>query len=471
LFRALPRPIVSLGPLHLYREMDWLSKAKEMQDKAVQLETDGQLLQAVQTYRQAIQIWEYVHKHELNPHLKPNWGGRLKDLREHTDALEARLKPGAVPAAAAAGGAAAAMAPRPPPTDSGSSASPAGSGGAPPPAAAETPEDKEKEALRRGLEGAIMTSKPNVKWEDIAGLHAAKEALQETVILPALHPELFVGAREPWHGILLYGPPGTGKSCLAKACATEADATFFSISSSDLVSKWMGESEKLVRNLFEMAREQKPSIIFIDEVDSLCGARGESSESDAGRRIKTEFLAQMDGVGKSKEGLLVLGATNTPWDMDSAIRRRFERRIYIPLPEAEARVVMLKIHMKDTPTLMQQADLESLGNRCAGFSGADLQILVRQAAMVPLRRDMRAKTFKQVSALEGGVQKIYWTSCSPGEPGALEKTWKDIPKGEYLPHMMSMADFEVALDACRPSVGPEDLKAHEEYTAQYGMEG
>merc|ERR550537_965087 len=125
-----------------------------------------------------------------------------------------------------------------------------------------------------------MTEKPNVRWDDVAGLKSAKDALQETVILPTTFPQLFTGKREPWHGILLYGPPGTGKSFLAKACATEADATFFSISSSDLVSKWMGESERLVRQLFEMAREEKPAIIFIDEIDSLCGSRSEG-DSDA----------------------------------------------------------------------------------------------------------------------------------------------------------------------------------------------
>lgn len=157
--------------------------------------------------------------------------------------------------------------------------------------------------------GAILSETPNVAWDDVAGLHTAKEALKEAVILPIKFPHLFTGKRTPWRGILLYGPPGTGKSFLAKAIATEAKSTFFSVSSSDLVSKWMGESERLVKQLFSMAREAKPSIIFIDEVDSLCGTRGEG-ESEASRRIKTEFLVQMQGVGNDGAGVLVLGATN-----------------------------------------------------------------------------------------------------------------------------------------------------------------
>jgi vacuolar protein-sorting-associated protein 4 len=194
--------------------------------------------------------------------------------------------------------------------------------------------------------GAILSEKPNVRWDDVAGLDGAKEALKEAVILPIKFPHLFTGKRVPWRGILLYGPPGTGKSFLAKAVATEADSTFFSVSSSDLVSKWMGESERLVKNsflgnslslqhvtqpflvifrlvkqLFKMARENKPAIIFIDEVDSLCGTRGEG-ESEASRRIKTEFLVQMNGVGNETDGILVLGASNIPWQLDSAIRRR-----------------------------------------------------------------------------------------------------------------------------------------------------
>ncbi len=182
--------------------------------------------------------------------------------------------------------------------------------------------DSDTKKLKDALQSVIVSETPNVRWEDIAGLDGAKEALKEAVILPIKFPHMFVGKRTPWRGILLYGPPGTGKSYLAKAVATEAQSTFFSVSSSDLVSKWMGESERLVKQLFQMARDSKPAIIFIDEVDSLCGSRGEG-ESEASRRIKTEFLVQMQGVGNNMDGILVLGATNIPWQIDSAIRRRF----------------------------------------------------------------------------------------------------------------------------------------------------
>ena len=149
----------------------------------------------------------------------------------------------------------------------------AGAGGSGDPKA-----DAEKDKLKSALAGAIQSEKPNVKWDDVAGLEAAKAALKEAVILPARFPQLFTGKRRPWKGILLYGPPGTGKSYLAKAVATEANSAFFAVSSSDLVSKWQGESERLVKTLFEMGREQKPSVIFIDEIDSLCSNRSEGGE-------------------------------------------------------------------------------------------------------------------------------------------------------------------------------------------------
>lgn len=207
--------------------------------------------------------------------------------------------------------------------------------------------------------------------------------LQEAVIYPIKYPEIFTGKRKPWKGILLYGPPGTGKSFLAKACATEAEGQFFSVSSSDLVSKYLGESERLVKSLFEMARERKPAVIFIDEIDSLCGQRGDGN--DATTRVKTEFLVQMDGVGHDDSGVLVLGATNCPWSLDIAMRRRFERRVYIALPDAPARNVLFKVHLGQTPHNLQEADFERLAAMSEGFSGSDIKTLVTAVLMEPVR--------------------------------------------------------------------------------------
>ncbi|KAK2193544.1 hypothetical protein NP493_10g05019 [Ridgeia piscesae] len=316
---------------------------------------------------------------------------------------------------------------------------------------------------------------PNIRWDDVAGLHAAKEALKEAVILPIKFPHLFTGKRTPWRGILLFGPPGTGKSYLAKAVATEANnSTFFSVSSSDLVSKWLGESERLVRNLFELARTHKPSIIFIDEVDSLCGSRSET-ESESARRIKTEFLVQMQGVGQENDGILVLGATNIPWTLDSAIRRRFEKRIYIPLPDALARSEIFKIHIGNTPHNLMQQDIMALGHKTDGFSGADISIVVRDALMQPVRRVQSATHFMKVrgpSPLDNTViLDDLLTPCSPGAPGAIAMSWMDVPAEKLLEPIISMKDMTDSLATCKPSVSQDGLKKMQDFANDFGQEG
>ncbi|XP_075682823.1 vacuolar protein sorting-associated protein 4B [Rhinoderma darwinii] len=336
-------------------------------------------------------------------------------------------------------------------------------------------EDPEKKKMQSQLQGAIVMEKPNVNWNDVAGLEGAKEALKEAVILPIKFPHLFTGKRTPWRGILLFGPPGTGKSYLAKAVATEANnSTFFSISSSDLVSKWLGESEKLVKNLFQLAREHKPSIIFIDEVDSLCGSRSEN-ESEAARRIKTEFLVQMQGVGVDNEGILVLGATNIPWVLDSAIRRRFEKRIYIPLPEEHARTDMFKLNLGTTSHSLTDADFRELGKRTNGYSGADVSIIVRDAFMQPVRKVQSATHFKKVqgkSPLDPNVIcDDLLTPCSPGDPNAVEMTWMEVPGSKLLEPVVSMADMMRSLSNTKPTVNDQDLEKLKKFTDDFGQEG
>uniref|UniRef100_A0A3Q2C9V1 Katanin p60 subunit A-like 2 n=1 Tax=Cyprinodon variegatus TaxID=28743 RepID=A0A3Q2C9V1_CYPVA len=190
----------------------------------------------------------------------------------------------------------------------------------------------------------IYLHNPNVRWEDIIGLEDAKRLVKEAVVYPIKYPQLFTGILSPWKGLLLYGPPGTGKTMLAKAVATECRTTFFNISASSIVSKWRGDSEKLVRVLFELARYHAPSTIFLDELESVMGQRGISlgyREHEGSRRIKTELLIQMDGLATSEDLVFVLAASNLPWELDHGMLRRLEKRILVNLPSSAARQAMI----------------------------------------------------------------------------------------------------------------------------------
>uniref|UniRef100_A0A2L2XZF5 Vacuolar protein sorting-associated protein 4B n=1 Tax=Parasteatoda tepidariorum TaxID=114398 RepID=A0A2L2XZF5_PARTP len=336
-------------------------------------------------------------------------------------------------------------------------------------------DDLEKKKLTYQLEGAIVVEKPNIKWSDVAGLEGAKEALKEAVILPIKFPHLFTGKRKPWKGILLFGPPGTGKSFLAKAVATEANnSTFFSVSSSSLVSKWLGESEKLVKNLFEMGRQQKPSIIFIDEIDSLCSSRSDN-ESESARRIKTEFLVQMQGVGTDNDGILVLGATNIPWVLDAAIRRRFEKRIYIPLPEEMARTAIFKLNIGDTPNELNEDDFKTLGKETEGFSGADISVLVRDALMQPVRKVQTATHFRKVRGYSRTDPTVevddLLEPCSPGARGAIEMSWVEVPGDKLKEPKITKEDMKKSLLQAKPTVNEADLIKLKQFMDDFGQEG
>ncbi|KAF6006733.1 Vacuolar protein sorting-associated protein 4 [Brettanomyces bruxellensis] len=314
--------------------------------------------------------------------------------------------------------------------------------------------------------------KPDVKWSDVAGLDQAKDALKEAVILPVKFPQLFTGKRKPVSGILLYGPPGTGKSYLAKAVATEANSTFFSVSSSDLVSKWMGESERLVKQLFQMAREQNlPSSSSMKLMP--CVDPGGEGESEASRRIKTELLVQMNGVGTDSTGVLVLGATNIPWQLDPAIRRRFERRIYIPLPDAEARVEMFKLNIGDTPTTLTPQDYHTLAQLTDGYSGHDIAVVVKDALMEPVRKIQTATHFRKIekSDSQDSNSSPRYQPCSPGAPGAVEMNWMELEGDQLQEPDLTMKDFIKAVKTNKPTVNKEELTRFVEFTNDFGSEG
>ncbi|KAG0601085.1 hypothetical protein M758_11G082800 [Ceratodon purpureus] len=240
--------------------------------------------------------------------------------------------------------------------------------------------------LAQNITREIVDGDLDVQWDSIKGLESAKRLLKEAVVMPIKYPQYFTGLLAPWKGILLFGPPGTGKTMLAKAVATECKTTFFNISASSIVSKWRGDSEKLVKVLFQLARHFAPSTIFLDEIDALVSTRGEgASEHEASRRLKTELLVQLDGLSTtSNELVFVLAATNLPWQLDGAMLRRLEKRILVPLPEPEAREAMFR-------TLLGEREGDELPwaamvDSTKGFSGSDVRIVCKEAAMRPLRR-------------------------------------------------------------------------------------
>ncbi|XP_044313083.1 katanin p60 ATPase-containing subunit A1 isoform X3 [Drosophila rhopaloa] len=292
------------------------------------------------------------------------------------------------------------------------------------------------------LEKDILQRHPCIKWTDVAGLNEAKTILQEAVVLPVIMPEFFKGIRRPWRGVLMVGPPGTGKTMLAKAVATECGTTFFNVSSSTLTSKYRGESEKLVRLLFEMARFYAPSTIFIDEIDALCASRGSDSEHEASRRFKAELLIQMDGLNASMQEekvIMVLAATNHPWDIDEAFRRRFEKRIYIPLPNEDTRSALLNLCLKDV-CLSPSLNTGMIGDELQGYSGSDISNVCRDASMMAMRRLISGRTPDQIKQI----------------------------RREEVDQPITLQDFQDARQRTKKSVSADDVARFEKWMEEYG---
>jgi len=242
----------------------------------------------------------------------------------------------------------------------------------------------------------VLVETPNINWDDVGGLDSVKQELKEAIEWPLKFPEGFerMGIR-PSRGILLYGPPGTGKTLIAKAVAKESEANFIQVKGPSLLSMWVGKSEEGMRKVFERARQVAPCIIFFDEIDSLAGKRGLDQGNKVTERVLNQMLAEMDGLEDLK-GILVIGATNRPDMLDPAMLRpgRFDKILLVTAPSEEGRLKILEIHTKKMP-LAKNVDLKELAKLCEGYTGADLEAFVREAAMLSLRENKEAKEVKK----------------------------------------------------------------------------
>lgn len=287
----------------------------------------------------------------------------------------------------------------------------------------------------------ILIKEPDVSWDSIAGLADVKRLLRKNLVIYTLRPEICKGLLSPWKSVLFYGPPGTGKTFLAKAVATECKRTFFNITSATITSRFLGESEKLVTFLFQLAEQMAPSTIFFDEIDSIASQRGTSNEGESARRMKAQLLTNIEGIGSSSSNdVFVMAATNFPWDLDEALLRRFQKRIYIPLPDEEGRKTILKMKMEEFTD--DTFDFDGWANKLQGYSCADIANLCRDAAQMVFDRKtdmMDTQAFLDMQTIDAQV-------------------------------IVSNDDFKLAVAKRKSSVDPQTLANYEKWRDLKGAE-
>lgn len=302
-----------------------------------------------------------------------------------------------------------------------------------------------------------------VTFNSISGLKEAKEAIYEALIYPQKFKVFFKDGMNSTNAILLYGPPGTGKTQLARAVATEINCTFYSITSADILDKYQGESEQKVKNIFRDARDNSPSVIFMDEVDSILSERSDTN-SETSIRIKTLFMMEMNELTLSS-GIFVLAATNIPWNIESAIQRRFTKKIYVPLPDTEARIDMFRLKTAKLYTTLTESDFKELAEMTDGYSGSDINNFVSDVSSQPFRKYRDAQYFAM--KVVNGAEK--WVPCDKESEHSTPMKLLDISPDQIEPDPICLADFKARAAMNKKSVSNIQLDKYKEFTENYGM--
>ena len=317
----------------------------------------------------------------------------------------------------------------------------------------------------------ISKEKFNIKWEEVVGQEKVKETLKELIIDPVKSPKQLDNKQKPLKGILLYGPPGVGKTYLAKAIANEFKGKFFTVYGPTIVSQWNVQTnpERIIKDLFDYAKKNKPSIICLDEIDFITKTNNDNENmNDTTRKLKQEFLKQMHELD-NEDGIVVLGTAAYPWELDSTVRKCFQKKIYITLPELNARKILLELNLKNTYNNITNEQIEYIAKNTEFFSCSDIIRLIQDVIYESTKKCFKAEYFKKIKGING----LEWnyTPCEQNEPEAIKMKIEDITdKNSILPPKINFEDFEKGIHTVKPSLNIKDLKNYEKFIEELSQE-
>ena len=314
----------------------------------------------------------------------------------------------------------------------------------------------------------VVTTSPNVTFDQIVGLENTKKIIEAALIWPTKYGKFYEANKtQPMNSMLLYGPPGTGKTQLAKAVATEMKSCFITVNSSDVMTKWQGESEQKINLIFKVARERAPTVIFFDEVDGLFSSRNEGSSSETSNKVKNEILVNMSGFQQdAKKTLFIMAATNNPGNIDIAFVRRFEQRLYIPLPEEITRKEMFRKKLLESVNALTDDDYAAAAKATENYSGADIETVVKHVKESALRKYADASEFVVEDNLY--IPAKYAASA---DAERIEMTMGSLTQDQMKVLPIVLEDLLLSIEKNKPSISVADLKKYESYTATFGQSG
>lgn len=331
----------------------------------------------------------------------------------------------------------------------------------------------EIEKLEVDIDSLLLAdAPPKAGWDDVAGLLGAKDVLQEATTLPYELPQLFENGRQRWKSVILYGPPGCGKRMLAEAAAAAYEAELLAPRVQDVLELMSGSGSAGVRALFANAKKRGRAVLYLSELEEMLSVSREGGNSTTFRQARAQLLEELLRLRKQKdEGLLFVGASRTPWELDDALLSRVERRVYVGLPDAAARAQILEVGLRGVAHDITLQEIEDIASECEGYTPSDLGMLVRDAAMEPVRVVRTAGWFKKVSVMEESKKVAKKMPCERDATDAVEMRFTEIDKSEIQAPPVKCLDFDLAMTSTKPSVSREMIGRYVEFTEKKGQDG